>query len=438
MKNKFGFTAGVALVALLGCLGLFTLLFSQKASTASQTENRMLQGFPKFSISALASGRFSGELDDFLSDNFVGRDATISASEGMLNAFNLISGDEAFEKKSLEMEQRLDAEGGQESAAQPDEAEEEDAFISSDFATLSSGEIPIDSRKSYMWYVQTDGTLSLKYEYLKTNVDTYAETLRMIKGLLPKDGVINFVEVPLASQANRWRDQQNVYSGWGSSLELMLYQSLGGAQGINVYSAWDLLAPYVCGETPMFYFTDHHWSAEAAYIVSSAMLEDQGLPVIPYSEYKYKAITSSAVDDSGRRDVFNCLYPLTPVHSYVVKNGQEHEISLMAYDVPTYTCFMNGSREPWRRIVTGAGSGRKALVICDSFGNAFTPYLLPYYGEVHMCDFRNGYYDHNAAGGYIKDNIARYGIDDVYIIISTANDLRKDNSIKYLRRYLGF
>ena len=114
MKNKFGFTAGVALVALLGCLGLFTLLFSQKASTASQTENRMLQGFPKFSISALASGRFSGELDDFLSDNFVGRDATISASEGMLNAFNLISGDEAFEKKSLEMEQRLDAEGGQE------------------------------------------------------------------------------------------------------------------------------------------------------------------------------------------------------------------------------------------------------------------------------------------------------------------------------------
>ena len=273
---------------------------------------------------------------------------------------------------------------------------------------------------------------------LEVFTDTYAETLRMIKGLLPKDGVINFVEVPLASQANRWRDQQNVYSGWGSSLELMLYQSLGGAQGINVYSAWDLLAPYVCGETPMFYFTDHHWSAEAAYIVSSAMLEDQGLPVIPYSEYKYKAITSSAVDDSGRRDVFNCLYPLTPVHSYVVKNGQEHEISLMAYDVPTYTCFMNGSREPWRRIVTGAGSARKALVICDSFGNAFTPYLLPYYGEVHMCDFRNGYYDHNAAGGYIKDNIARYGIDDVYIIISTANDLRKDNSIKYLRRYLGF
>ncbi|MBQ4227649.1 MAG: hypothetical protein II697_05540, partial [Clostridia bacterium] len=329
MKNKYGFMASVALVALLGCLGLFTLLFSQKASTASQTENRMLQGFPKLSLTNLASGRFSGELDDFFSDNFVGRDSAISASEGMLNAFNLIRGDEAFEKKNLEMEQRLDAEGGQESA-EPAQEEEEDAFLSSDFATLSSGEIPIDSRKSYMWYVKTDGTLSLKYEYLKTNVDTYAETLRLIKGLLPRDGVINFVEVPLASQANRWRDQQNVYSGWGSSLELMLYQSLGGAQGINVYSAWDLLAPYVCGETPMFYFTDHHWSAEAAYIVSSAMLEDQGLPVIPYSEYNYKAITSSAVDDDGRRDVFNCLYPLSPVHSYVVKNGQEHEISLMA------------------------------------------------------------------------------------------------------------
>ena len=269
-------------------------------------------------------------------------------------------------------------------------------------------------------------------------MDTYAETLRLLKSCLPADGVIDFVQVPLAQQANRWRDQQDIYSGWGSSMELMLTQSLGGAANINVYSAWNLLAPYVCGETPMFYFTDHHWSAEAAYIVASAMLEDQGLPVIPYDEYSYKSITSSAVDEKGRRDMFNVLYPLTPVHSYVVSGGKEHEIGLMAYDVATYTSFMNGSREPWRRITTQAGTGRRALVICDSFGNAFTPYLLAYYDEVHMCDFRYGYYDHTAAGGYIKDNIARYGIDDVYIIISSANDLRKDNSIKYLRRYLGF
>lgn len=438
MKHKFSFILSVAFVVFLGLTGVFMMLFMQKESTASETENRMLQGLPDLTVKTLTSGQFTEEFDGFLSDNALGRDTAISTANGLLGSFSTISGDEAFEKKNQEMEQRLEAEGGIQNADAEAEDDGEGEGEISTGRVLSAGEVPIDSRKSYMWYVKTDGTLSLKYEYLKTNVDTYAQTLLMLKDCLPQDGVINFVEGPLASQANRWRDQQNVYSGWGSSLELMLQQSLGGAQNINVYSAWNLLAPYVCGETPMFYFTDHHWSAEAAYIIASAMLEDQGLPVIAYDEYTYKSITSSAIDENGRRDVFNALYPLTPVHSYVVKRGVDHEISLMAYDVATYTCFMNGSREPWRKIVTGAGTGRKALVICDSFGNAFTPYLLAYYDEVHMCDFRYGYYDRTEAGGYIKDNIAKYGIDDVYIIISTANDLRKDNSIKYFRQYLGF
>ena len=437
MKHKIRFIASIVCTVALLVTGIFMMLFSEKHSTASEKENRMLQGFPRLTAKTLFSGEFSDQFDNFLSDNFVGRDAAVDAAEGTLKLFDAVRGDEAFEKKTRQMEQDLAREG-----ASGEETEGNDSadkgLPETDSVVLSASEIPIDSRKSYQWYVKTDGTLSLKYEYLKTNVDTYAETLRLLKSCLPKDGVIDFVQVPLASQANRWRDQQDIYSGWGSSLELMLSQSLGGEANINVYSAWNLLAPYVCGETPMFYFTDHHWSAEGAYVVASAMLEDQGLNVIPYDEYRYKSITSSAVDEKGRRDVFNVLYPLTPVHSYVVSYGKEHEIGLMAYDVATYTSFMNGSREPWRRITTEAGTGRKALVICDSFGNAFTPYLLAYYDEVHMCDFRYGYYDHTAAGGYIKDNIAKYGIDDVYIIVSSANDLRKDNSIKYLRRYLGF
>ena len=436
MKHRPGFILSVLFMVFLGLTGVFMLLFTQKDSTASEAENRMLQGFPSADPVNVGSGRFAAEFDDFLSDNLVGRDTAVRITDGILSAFSTISGDEAFEKKTQEMEQRLDAEGGDDASAVSSQ-EDGDIELSAG-RVLNTGEVPIDSNKSYMWYVRTDGTLSLKYEYLKKNVDTYAETLRLLKTALPEDGIINFVEVPLASQANRWRDQQDVYSGWGSSLELMLQQSLAGAKNINIYSAWNLLSPYVCGETPMFYFTDHHWSAEAACIVCSAMLEDQGLPVIPYDEYSYKSITSSAIDENGRRDVFNVLYPLNPVRSYVVKRGVEHEISLMAYDVATYTCFMNGSREPWRRIVTSSDNGRKALVICDSFGNAFTPYLLAYYSEVHMCDFRYGYYNRDDAGGYIKDNIAKYGIDDVYIVISTANDLRKENSIKYLRQYLGF
>ena len=108
----------------------------------------------------------------------------------------------------------------------------------------------------------------------------------------------------------------------------------------------------------------------------------------------------------------------------------------MNYDSSTYTAYMNNSRRPWRRVITGANTGRRALVICDSFGNAFAPYLLPYYDEVHMTDFRNDYYNKREAGGSIGELMEYHQIDDVYIVTSTANGLRKDNSIVYLRKYL--
>ena len=131
------------------------------------------------------------------------------------------------------------------------------------------------------------------------------------------------------------------------------------------------------------------------------------------------------------------LYPLLPVNSLVMSDTDQFtEISLMNYNSTTYRSFMNNTRLPWRKIITGANTGRRALVLCDSFGNAFTPYLLPYYEEVHMADFRKGSYSKSAVGGSIGQMIQKYGIDDVYIVTSTANGLRKDNSIVYLREYL--
>ena len=167
------------------------------------------------------------------------------------------------------------------------------------------------------------------------------------------------------------------------------------------------------------------------------MMKAQGLPVVPYEEYDYKAIRSKARTKKGVRDTFNALYPLLPARSLIVTNRtNETELPLMNYSVPTYRTFMNNTRKPWRRIITGFNTGRKALVICDSFGNAFAPYLLPYYDEVHMADFRKGDFDKKLAGGSMGELMQYFGIDDVYIVTSTANGLRKNNSLIYLRKYL--
>lgn len=391
------------------------------------------------------------QFESFLSDAFFERDGVISFTNGMLGSFSVLSTDDRLAAETENMETELvNAAARFEGDDENDTPETEpDAVTASAMTTVEeeepdnepapvvvAGEIPMTDTKSYLYYEKSDGSVEIQYTYQRDKLEYYAETLRIMQSYLPDDGVICFTQVPLASMANRWVYQQNEYVGWGSSVETMLEQCLEGTERIYVFSTYDLLEPYVCGATPMFYHTDHHWSAEGAYIVLSEMLEKQGMPVIPYEEYEYLAILSDA-EKEGYHDTFNVLAPLLPADSYVVTRRTDvTELPLMNYESTTYRSFMNNTRLPWRTIVSGSNNGRKALILCDSFGNAFAPYLLAYYDEVHMADFRHDSYDKSKVGGSIGEQIQYHGIDDVYIVTSTANGLRKDNSIVYLRKFL--
>ena len=460
MKHKLSFIAALWWVILCAIAGLFLILTTDGESRLSESENRMLAGFPEVSAESVASGDFMIGFDAFLTDGFFARDSVISFTEKLLGGFSTLSQDDQLEAQADTMEDRLLAEGemqaegdGSDDAeapaapiapAQPDaepapiagaDAPETDEPDDEDAAPVPADDSMITPEHSYLWLKKTDGTNKILYTYDNDRIATYAETLRIIQSFLPDDGQIFVTQVPLASIGNRWTDQQKTYCGWGSSIETVLESNLVNDERIYIFNTWEILEPYMTGETPLFYHTDHHWSAEGAYIVAAEMLKKQNLPVIPYDEYEYKAIQSKK-NEEGYVDTFNVLSPLLPAHSYVLtKITEAVEISLMNYKSTSYTAYMNNSRQPWRRIVTGANTGRKALVICDSFGNAFTPYILPYYDEVHMTDFRYGYYDKAKAGGSMSELVQYHGIDDVYLIFCTANGLRKENSITYLRQY---
>lgn len=454
MKNKFSFTAAIWWALACMIAGVFLMVTSEKESRLSEAENRMLQGFPQLSVQSIFNDEFTTGFDAFLADAFFARDSVISFTNGLVDSFSVLSADDTMAMKAAHMESELQTanlqvDGGEEDQdiadipgvnavaaveeqlpVEEDDTEEEETIV------LAEGELPITDTKSYLYFEMKDGSIKRIYTYEKEKIDIYADTLRIMQGYLPEDGVICFTQVPLASIANRWVYQQDEYAGWGSTVEIMLEDSLAGTERIHVFSTYDILEPYITGDTPMFYRTDHHWSAEGAYIVCAEMMKKQGLPVIPYEEYQYKAITSSKEED-GYRDTFNVLYPLLPAQSLVMNDTDAFKgIELMNYESTTYRSFMNSTQLPWRKVITGANTGRKALILCDSFGNSFAPYLLPYYDEVHMADFRNGSYSETAVGGSIGQKIQQYGIDDVYIVTSTANGLRKDNSIVWLREYL--
>lgn len=59
-------------------------------------------------------------------------------------------------------------------------------------------------------------------------------------------------------------------------------------------------------------------------------------------------------------------------------------------------------------------NGKKLLVIKDSYGNSFVPFLLPHYEEIYVIDPR--FYDFNTIGMDVIDFIHNKGINELLFV----------------------
>jgi hypothetical protein len=93
----------------------------------------------------------------------------------------------------------------------------------------------------------------------------------------------------------------------------------------------------------------------------------------------------------------------------------------------SYSVYLHGDW-PLVRVDTEHRNGRKIMVVKESFGNAFAPYLIPHYEQVFIVDAR--YFQINGEK-FIKDN----GINEILFInnIFAANT---SSQIGYIQRIL--
>ena len=93
-----------------------------------------------------------------------------------------------------------------------------------------------------------------------------------------------------------------------------------------------------------------------------------------------------------------------------------------------YNCFIAGD-QPYEEIHNPAiTDGSSAVVVKDSYGNAFVPFLVDHYQDVYVIDFR--YYS-----GSISQFVAQNQIDDV-IFLNNLNATGAKNLLDSLQRCL--
>ena len=374
-RRRMNQLLGLGFAVLLA--GFTAANYFHKDTAFSDTENRMLQQKPVFSWADLADGRFMGNFEKYQTDQFIFRREWIglqTAADRLLGKNK--SGDvylgegqllEEPSKLSENVWENLDAMGA--------------------FCRNQTGV------KCYLMLVPDAASVQREKLPAYAPVSDQAEQLEKIRSYLEKK------ENPVT--------------------EIPLYEMLREHR-----------------EESLYYRTDHHWTTLGAWYAYQSAAGQMGLPGAENGEEKKLYPVSDSFQGtlaarSGYRvpdDTIEVYWP-DQKEELVVTYVQEQTKSASLYAAEKlktrdkYGMFLNGNH-PLTEIRTMASTGRKLLLIKDSYANCFVPFLTSDFEEIVLVDPRY-YYD--SAEKLMK----QYGFTDV-LFLYNLNTFLEDDVLHYV------
>ena len=374
-RRRMNQLLGLGFAVLLA--GFTAANYFHKDTAFSDTENRMLQQKPVFSWADLADGRFMGNFGKYQTDQFIFRREWIrlqTAADRLLGKNK--SGDvylgegqllEEPSKLSENVWENLDAIGA--------------------FCRNQTGV------KCYLMLVPDAASVQREKLPAYAPVADQAKQLEEIRSYLEKK------ENPVT--------------------EIPLYEMLREHR-----------------EESLYYRTDHHWTTLGARYAYQSVAGQMGLPGAENGEEKKLYPVSDSFQGtlaarSGYRvpdDTIEVYWP-DQEEELVVTYVQEQTKSASLYAAEKlktrdkYGMFLNGNH-PLTEIRTMASTGRKLLLIKDSYANCFVPFLTGDFEEIVLVDPRY-YYD--SAEKLMK----QYGFTDV-LFLYNLNTFLEDDVLHYV------
>lgn len=155
----------------------------------------------------------------------------------------------------------------------------------------------------------------------------------------------------------------------------------------------------------LYFRTDHHWTALGAYYAYEQFIYTKGVTPVPIKDYKtlhFDGFLGTFYSSSGQStelaktpDTVIAYEPFNNVDFTITqKDGASFKWKVIADATDyaqsmKYTAFI-GADQPYSVIENlDKDDGETCLVIKDSFGNAFVPFLIPHYKTIHIIDPRH-------------------------------------------------
>ncbi len=384
-------------VSLAVALCLIGLAFFARP-TESESEKRTLTEFPDFTLESFLNGEYTAQISLWFADTFPLREAMVSANFVMKDLYGI-------------KEEQL--------VIQPDNIENsEDNAIGE-----TIGGYYIKGNTAYELYV---GNNSASKKYIDT-----VNSANMLIGDISQ---IYDIVIPLHySITLSEKDVESIKKSidLSDNKAVIDYIYSGLDSSIKTVDAYSSLKSH--NDEYIYYRTDHHWTALGAYYAYVSFCQAKGItptPLDKLTKYEFDGFLGTLYEKSQRPlslsqspDVVEAFVPMGTNHMTIhMKDGtisDQYEIVCTYTDrmyqnaASKYNCFIAGDNPLTEIHNTNINNGASVVIIKESYGNAFVPFLVDSYEYVYVIDYR--YWE-----GSLKDFVVQNSIEDV-IFLNVVN-----------------
>ena len=402
-------TLGLILPVLLLCVGFLAGLCWFLRPAASETEKRELTEFPAFTVESFLSGEFTDQVSLWYADTFPGREGFIKAYHGIQSLFGLRG--EQFQQGDM----------GDDI---PDGPMDPNAPVDRPTNGGEGGE------QVGGYYLVGDTAYEL-YSFSQANAQTYASLMNKAAATLEGKANVYDLIIPLHYSFALSAEVQDQHK-LPDADQAIRYMYSGMNEDVHTVNAYAALMAHK--DEYIYFRTDHHWTATGAYYAYEAYCQAAGITPTPLSSYEKLTFggflgtlyskTGQPAAMGGNPDSVEAYVPkgTNDLYTYDEKGVRtlwrggvvrRETDKFYAAAASKYNCFIVGDNpltEIHNERISADRKGTTVLLVKESFGNAFAPFLVDSYEYVYVVDYR--YYK----GGTLGQLVADKGVDDVIFL----------------------
>ena len=381
--------------------------------TTSVVEKRELTKFPTLSWATFWDGSFFSEFNTWYADTYPLREGMIDANQTLQDHYGLRSDQivgATVAADAIPDPATVTPPPSPTAVPSPTPTPSEEPRESGTVTDLGEmqGNIYITDQCGYgLYYFTQDGadayirTMNQVYENIKDKVNLYVMMAPISAGVMLDQSVLDDMGC----------------SNEGDAINYVYSQLNPGIKTVSVYeNLRKHNAEY------LYFHTDHHWTQLGSYYAYEMFCEAKGITPHKLEEFEtvefdnflgtFYANSNKSPELEANPDTITAYVPKgTNDMTMTMQTGETIPWNII-YDVSDYVqsemyATFGGGDQPYAYAHNpNITDGSAVLLVKDSYGNAFVPWLVDHYEYVYWIDFR---YTSNTVSQMVED----HGIQDV-------------------------